>query len=80
MRVQVRKWGNSASVRIPTAIMAAASLHLDQSVDIKEEGGRIIIEPVRPSNHVLDQLLDRMTPDTFHDDCDLGSPVGQEVW
>ena len=32
MRVIVKKWGNSASVRIPAAIMDAASLKLDETV------------------------------------------------
>ncbi len=80
MRVQVKKWGNSASVRIPASVMAAASLSLDQAVDIKEEGGRIIIEPVKAPAYDLDRLLDEMKPETFHDDEDYGPPVGREVW
>ena len=44
MRVQVKKWGNSASVRIPASIMAAAALQIDQEVDVREEEGRIIID------------------------------------
>ena len=48
MRVTVKKWGNSASVRIPAAIMAAAKLRLEQPVDVREDKGRIIIEPIRP--------------------------------
>jgi antitoxin MazE len=46
MRVTVKKWGNSASVRIPAAVMEAAHLTLDEVVDIREEGGTIVIEPV----------------------------------
>jgi hypothetical protein len=34
-RVTVKKWGNSASVRIPAAIMDAAKVRLDQAVDIR---------------------------------------------
>ena len=80
MRVHVKKWGNSASVRIPAAVMAAAALHLDQAVDIREEGGRIIIEPVTTPPYDLDQLLAQMTPETFHDDLDFGVPKGVETW
>ncbi|MHB1660389.1 MAG: AbrB/MazE/SpoVT family DNA-binding domain-containing protein, partial [Acidithiobacillus sp.] len=47
MRVIVKKWGNSAAVRMPAAVMDAAKLHLDEAVDVREEGGRIIIEPLR---------------------------------
>ena len=80
MRVQVKKWGNSASVRIPASIMAAASLRLDQAVDVREEAGRIVIEPVLPLEPDLNALLARMTPDTFPDDLDFGAPVGEEAW
>ncbi len=80
MLVHVKKWGNSASVRIPATVMAAAALSIDQAVDVREEGGRIIIEPVKAPIFDLDQLLDQMTPETFHEDTDFGAPVGQEVW
>ena len=45
MQLTVKKWGNSAAVRIPAAIMEAAHLKLDAAVDVREEDGRIIIEP-----------------------------------
>jgi antitoxin MazE len=80
MRVLVRKWGNSASVRIPARIMAAASLSVDQAVDIREEDGRIVIETLPKPIYDLDALLADMTPDTFPDDIDFGAPVGQESW
>lgn len=80
MRVQVKKWGNSASVRIPASVMAATKLTLDQVVDVREDGGRIIIEPVRAPAYDLDDMLDQMSADTFHDDIDFGPPVGREGW
>ena len=36
MKVIVKKWGNSAAVRIPAAVMAAAHVELDQSVEVRE--------------------------------------------
>lgn len=80
MRLQVKKWGNSASVRIPASIMAAAALHIDQLVDIREDKGRILIEPVSTPVYDLDALLAQMTPDNFPDDIDFGAPVGNEIW
>ncbi|MBC8129036.1 MAG: AbrB/MazE/SpoVT family DNA-binding domain-containing protein [Rhizobiaceae bacterium] len=76
----VKKWGNSASVRIPSAVMAAASLSIDQAVDVREENGRIVIDPVRTVQYDLDRLLDQMSADTFHDEIDFGEPRGNEVW
>lgn len=80
MRVQVKKWGNSASVRIPASVMAAASLRVDQAVNVREEDGRVVIEPVAAPSYDLDDLLARMTPDTFPDEVDFGRPVGGEAW
>lgn len=80
MRVQIKKWGNSASVRIPAAVMAAAAVQLDQAVEVREEGGRIIIEPISAPVYDLDDLLSRMTPDTFPEDADFGAAVGGEAW
>lgn len=80
MRVQVKKWGNSASVRIPASIMAAASLRVDQEVEVREDEGRVIIEPVIAPSYDLDALLELMTPETFPEDAEFGPPVGKEVW
>ena len=80
MKMTVKKWGNSAAVRIPASVMAAASLGVDQDVDIREEGGRILIEPIRTGPYDLEALLDGMRPETFPEDIDFGPPQGREIW
>lgn len=80
MKAVVRKWGNSASVRIPTAVMEAARLHLDQAVDVREEGGRIVIEPLQPEVYDLETLVAGITDENRHEAIDMGPPVGQEIW
>ena len=80
MKVVVRKWGNSASVRIPAAVMEAARLHLDQPVDIREEAGRIVIEPIREAAYDLATLVAGITEENRHDAVETGSPVGREIW
>ena len=80
MQVKVKKWGNSASVRIPASIMAAAAMRIDQAVDVREEGGRIIIEPLAVPNYDLDQLLAGMSRSTFPEVVDFGPEIGGEAW
>jgi antitoxin MazE len=80
MRVLIRKWGNGAVVRIPETVMAAASLGIDQAVEVREENGRIVIEPVRASTYALEDLLASMIPETFPDAGGFGRPVGEEAW
>ena len=78
MRVVVKKWGNSASIRIPAAVMQASRLELNDAVDIREEDGRIVIEPIRANQYDLKQLLAAITPENLHTEIDFGAPVGKE--
>lgn len=78
MRVLFKKWGNSASVRVPAAVMEAARLSLDQPVDIREEGGRVIIEPILEPAFSLADLLAAVTDETIHAEVDFGPPIGRE--
>ena len=80
MRVTVKKWGNSASVRIPASVMAAARVSLDQAVEVREEDGRIIIEPVRPDGYDLASLVEAITDDNRHESVETGAPRGREAW
>ncbi len=80
MRVVVKKWGNSASVRIPAAVMAAAALSLDQAVDVREEAGRIVIEPIVEDAFDIDDLVRGITEDNRHDAVEIGGPRGREFW
>ncbi len=79
MRVNVKKWGNSTAVRIPSAVMDAADFRIDDTVDVRAEGGKIVIELVRETDYDLDQLLDRITPENLHGSIDFGGPVGKEA-
>jgi antitoxin MazE len=80
MRAVVRKWGNSASVRIPKHILKSARLSVDDAVELREESGRIVIEPLRHKEYSLKELVDGITPENLHGETDTGEPVGKEVW
>lgn len=79
MKAVVKKRGNSASVRIPSAVLQAAKLRLEDSVDVREESGRIVIEPVPRKEHRLPELRKRITPENLHVEVDFGGPVGKEA-
>ena len=80
MRVLVKKWGNSASVRIPASVMRAAKLELNQAVEIREEEGKVVIEPAAAPEYDIAALVAGITTDNRHEEIDLGGPVGKEVW
>ncbi len=79
MQVTIKKWGNSASVRIPAALLELARLRIDDVVDMREENGCIIIEPIRPRSYDLDALLADIKPDNLHGEADFGPAVGKEA-
>ena len=79
MKAVVRKWGNSASVRIPAAVMQAAQLELDDPVDVREEAGRVVIEPLRHKEYDLCELVKAITRANIHEEVEFGGPVGKEA-
>lgn len=79
MRAVVKMWGNSASVRIPAAVLGDSGLRVDQAVDVRSEGGRIIIEPLPESEASLEDLIAGITSDNLHEEADFGAPRGQET-
>ena len=80
MKAVVRKWGNSAAVRIPSSTLKAVRLDIDDPVELREESGRIVIEPLEHKEFSLSALLKRITRDNLHDEADFGAPVGKENW
>ena len=79
MRGVVKKWGNSAAVRIPASVMQAADIALEAPVTVREENGRIIIEPERRPDIDLDDLISEITVENTHGEVDFGDDVGKEV-
>jgi antitoxin MazE len=79
MTFHIRRWGNSAAIRLPAQMLAAAGLKPDDRVDVREENGRIVIEKAE-GELSLDELIDGITPENRHDVIDWGPPVGKEIW
>ncbi len=74
----LRKWGNSPAVRIPVAVMEAAHLTLDQTVEVKAVDGRVVIESVVPV-FFLNTLLAGITAENLHEAMDFGLSQGREL-
>ena len=77
MLVEVQKWGNSAAVRVPSPALKEAGMSIGQTLDLKTEGGRIVLTP---SSASLDDLLARITPENCHRPILDDVAVGNEVW
>ena len=77
MLASIRRWGNSAGVRIPTQILRAVNLGVDSQVDVREENGVIVIRPA-VNLYEVGTLVAAITPANRHGEIALGAPVGQE--
>jgi antitoxin MazE len=79
METILKKWGNSAAVRIPSSVLQAAKLKLNEKLEIHEESGRIIIASAKKT-YSLEELLRAMNANNFPELVDWDPPVGEESW
>ncbi|HZP38388.1 MAG TPA: AbrB/MazE/SpoVT family DNA-binding domain-containing protein [Methylomirabilota bacterium] len=80
MQVALRKWGHSVAIRIPRNVVQAAHLAVDDVVEVREESGRVVIEPLRRKVYDLSELVSGITAANRHEPVDFGPAVGNEVW
>jgi len=78
MLAMVKKWGNSAAVRIPAPVMEQAKIRLDQPVEVSAENGAIVIRSAKP-RYTLAELMAKVTPENIHPETDWGPDVGREI-
>lgn len=55
--LDIKQWGNSLGMRLPSLVAKAAHLHLDQRVRLVVEDGRVIIIPLENHLDTLEQRL-----------------------
>ena len=77
MLLTVKKWGNSAAIRLPVKVLNAAQVGIEQRVNVHVQGRRIVIDPAVDEDN-LDTLLTQITPENVHDEISFGPPVGKE--
>jgi len=73
MRGVIKKWGNSAAIRLPSSMMKSLRLGLEDLVDMRIERGSLVIQPLRSEEYVLTQLLSGIKPKNLHPEVDFGA-------
>ena len=80
MNSSIGQWGNSLAVRLPKHVVQALNLKVNDRLKIKEEAGKIILEPLTELPELsLDELLSQIT-DEPEPEIDWGKSEGEEVW
>jgi antitoxin component of MazEF toxin-antitoxin module len=76
---KVARWGNSAAVRLTTAALERAHLHVDDAVDVIARDDEIVIRRQR-TRVTMAELLARFDPAMHRRDLQLDAdPIGTET-
>jgi antitoxin MazE len=83
MRIKIAKWGNSAAIRLPKAVLELLQVREGNELDVVIEGDRLVVTPVQPARYAsLDEMvaaMKRAGPDQEPDSLDWGPDRGEEV-
>ena len=74
--VEVGKFARACGFR--KALTAEIGVSDGQKVEVRAEGGRIIVEPVRKTL-TLEQMMENVTPEAMREAWDWGDDVGREI-
>ena len=81
-QIQISKWGNSAAIRLPKAVLDELGLKQGQTVELTVQDGKGIIEPARPKKVTLAWIIsemDRLGPENAPETVDWGPDRGDEI-
>ncbi|WP_045213103.1 AbrB/MazE/SpoVT family DNA-binding domain-containing protein [Desulfonatronovibrio magnus] len=76
----IKKWGNSLGVRLPSAVVKAAGLRLDQHVSVRVEDQQVIISPLPENEFSLEQRLALFDPERHRGEAMALPAIGAERW
>jgi antitoxin MazE len=80
MQVQIRKWGHSLAVRIPSSVIAKAKVKEGSRLEVTvQKSGAIALIPAE-ATPTLRELMDAVTPENMHHETQTGPVVENELW
>ena len=79
MTTKIQKWGNSLGVRIPKEIAHKTHMREGSVISFSVKGEMLMLRHSR-QKYTLAYLLKSFDKNTQHEEIDLGSPRGSEVW
>jgi len=73
MRVVIRKWGNSAAIRLPASTLKSLRAGIDDLMEMSVEDDCLVLRPVRNQQYTLSQLVGGIKPENKHPEIDFGT-------
>jgi antitoxin MazE len=77
---QVKMWGNSLAIRIPSRVALDLGLTCDTQIEITSDGSTATIKRDENQRISLEELVKGITPENIHSEVDWGEPTGNEIW
>ena len=80
MQTSVKTWGNGQGIRLPTEVLQAAGIVIDEVLNVTVSEGVIKLE--KPFRHkTLEERAAEFNGElNLDNEFDWGEPVGREVW
>ncbi|MCL6614406.1 MAG: AbrB/MazE/SpoVT family DNA-binding domain-containing protein [Firmicutes bacterium] len=78
MLIKIRKWGNSLALRLPMVLARELALHEGSEVNLSMQDGKLVIEPAKPVEYRLAEMLSLVSDDNLHGEYSHDRPVGRE--
>lgn len=79
MTTTIQKWGNSQGIRIPKFILEAVHWNDNESLVIKTDKDKLIIEKAEKRKNIMELFAD-FDGEYVPVETNWGDPVGEEVW
>ena len=83
MRINIKRWGNSAGIVIPNIVMKELNFQPGQSVEAQVSNNQLILTPIS-RRYSLDELLAQCdmnaTELSEQDVWGKSTPAGDEIW
>ena len=78
MLSKIQKWGNSLALRLPMVLAKELALHEGSEVNLSLEDEKLVIEPAKPVEYRLEEMLSLVNEDNLHGEYSYDRPVGRE--
>ena len=78
MQNHIAKWGNSLALRLPRHVAADVGLHEGTVVELRVQGGSLVVRPARPKYKLSELLAGHKT--SRDEEFDWGEAQGEEEW
>jgi antitoxin MazE len=82
VKVRFLKWGDGLVLPIPAAFAKEIRASANKPADMTVQDSALVVRVRKRKRrrYSLEELLEGITPDTYHGEIDWAQPVGNEDW